>query len=146
MLLEQIEAERLQATREGNEVVKSILTCVLSDAKNLAIFARREVNDDDVMSALKKWKKSLNDAIDSASNNQNAVDFILRSELELMVISKYIPVVVIRSGEEHEEIIDNIINSLDTNERKIGNIMKALKQFSNIDNKLASSIIKIKLG
>jgi len=145
-LLQTIETDMKNAMREKNVLVRDTLRMVLADLKNRKIEVGRELEDEEVLVAIGKAKKS---RLDSAQQYKDAG----RAELEekelseIAVIDGYLPQQL--GEDETREIVAGIISELGLTEKKqMGQVMKAVmaKHKGVIDGKLVQRFAGELLG
>ena len=135
-LRETLENDMKNAMREKNVLVRDTLRMVLADLKNRKIELGRELEDDEVLVAIGKAKKS---RLDSAEQykDANRPELEEKERAEIAVIDGYLPQEL---GEnETREIVAGIISELGLTEKKqMGQVMKAVmaKHKGVIDGKL----------
>ena len=123
-LLQTLENDMKNAMREKKALVRDTLRMVLSDLKNRKIEVGRELDDDEILVAIGKAKKS---RLDSAQQYKDAGRAELEEKelAEIAIIDGYLPQ---QMGEdETREIVAGIISELGLTEKKqMGQVMKAV--------------------
>ncbi|MCS7205153.1 MAG: GatB/YqeY domain-containing protein [Leptospiraceae bacterium] len=141
MIVERIKKDSLQARKEKNELKSNLLTSVYSQAKTAAINeGRREPNDQDLIQAIKKFLKSIEENIQLGKENQISKENYEQALKEKEILMEYLPKQL--SENELREIIKN------SGAKNIGEAMKYLKEHypDQYDGKTASQIAKEILG
>ena len=139
-LLQTLEADMKTAMRERNTLVRDTLRMVLADLKNRKIELGRELEDEEVLVAIGKAKKS---RLDSAEQYKAAErpELEAKERQEIAVIDGYLPQ---QLGEtETREIVAALIEELGLTEKKqMGQLMKAVmaKHKGLIDGKLVQRL------
>ncbi len=135
-LRETLENDMKNAMREKNVLVRDTLRMVLADLKNRKIELGRELEDEEVLVAIGKAKKS---RLDSAEQYKeaNRPELEEKERAEIAVIDGYLPQEL---GEDQtREIVAGIVAELGLTEKKqMGQVMKAVmaKHKGVIDGKL----------
>ncbi|MEI7563300.1 MAG: GatB/YqeY domain-containing protein [bacterium] len=109
-LLERITQEYKQAMRDHDEVRKSVLNFLLAQIKNIVIDTRKDIEDDQVISLIKKEIKHIVETIgflEKAQKPQSDIDVELQKKAILEV---YLPQVL--SREASQELISRLITEL----------------------------------
>jgi len=142
-LLERITQEYKQAMRDHNEVKKSVLNFLLAQIKNIVIDTRKDVEEDQVISLIKKEIKHIVETVgflEKAQKPQSDIDIELQKKAILEV---YLPQVL--SREATQELIARLMTELSITDIRTqrGLIMKELmaKYKSDVDAQLVNEII-----
>lgn len=134
-MLEQLKADCLLArkARDTNKAV--LLSTVISDIESVGKTQKREVNDEDVVSVLKKFLKGVTETL------KVAPDHALAKE-ELSILNSYLPV-----APTEEELVKRIDEIVSHGANTLGWVMKDLKFVygTSLDGKVASALIRKKL-
>lgn len=145
-LRETLENDLKTAMREKNVLVRDTLRMVLADLKNRKIELGRELEDEEVLVAIGKAKKS---RLDSAEQYKAAGRAELEEKelAEIAVIDGYLPQQL--GEDETREIVAGIIAELGlTEKQQMGQVMKAVmaKHKGVIDGKLVQRFAGELLG
>jgi hypothetical protein len=132
-ILEKIKTDNLQARKDKNKVIASLLTTLVSEIEMVGKNSQRETTETETIKVIEKFTKNVISTIELVSATE-----ALTAELKLY--QQYLPEKL--SKEELTKIILDIIKN-DSN-INIGKIMGQLKKGHNgtYDGKLASEIIK----
>lgn len=106
-LLEQITADYKEAFKNKETDKKTILNMVLAAAKNKKIDLWREVNDEELLSIIKKELKSLKEAADFMSKAGKLAD---EEEARIAVLQVYLPEMM--SEEETKKVVEEFVEKL----------------------------------
>jgi uncharacterized protein len=147
MLEEKIYSDYVKALKDKNKEKTTFLSFVRSSLKNIAIDLKKEkLDDEEVLSVLKKEQKRLNDTLESISGSGRQ-DLIDSANRELDILNQYLPEQL--SVEELTAIIDETIRETQPNSIKdMGKVMKSVvaKTGARADAKKISSLVKDKLS
>ena len=124
------------------------LRALMAEAKNIAIAdKRKDVTEDDYMSALTKAIKQRNDSIKDFSD-AGRDDLVKIEEYEKNVLSSYLPSQLTEA--EVGAIVDEAISATGaTTKKEMGKVMGAVMkniEKGTVDNKLVSKIVGSKLS
>ncbi|WGS64800.1 GatB/YqeY domain-containing protein [Marinitoga aeolica] len=115
-----------------------------TEIKKAEVEKQRELNEDEMMSLIRKQIKMRQDSIQQY-REANREDLVEEEEYELNILKEYLPPEM--SDEELENIIKNIIADLGENVKfgqAMGKVMKELK--GKVDGSRVNSIVKKLLG
>lgn len=134
-MYQQIKADQIQARKNKNAEVASILTVLLGEAGTVGKNAgNREPTDDEVTAVIKKFIKNINDTI------ALGVAATPTLEAEQAILHRYLP------QQYSEDELRNVISSFvaSTMSPNIGGVMKMLQteHKGKYDAKAASQIIR----
>jgi uncharacterized protein YqeY len=142
-LLERITQEYKQAMRDHDEIKKSVLNFLLAQIKNIVIDTRKDIEDDQVISLIKKEIKHIIETVgflEKAQKPQSDIDEEFQKKVLLEV---YLPQVL--SREATQELISRLITELAITDIRTqrGLIMKELmaNYKSDIDAQVVNEII-----
>jgi len=148
MLLERLKEEQLSARKVKNNVASSVLTLLISEAEKIGKDdGNRIPTNDEIIRTAKKFINNINECLVILNNQQSRDNDTARLEMELAVVSKYIPVQL--SEEQIGDAVDLIISSIAaTSMKDMGRVMKDMKlQYGNtFDGGTASRVIKSRLS
>lgn len=118
----------------------SVLKMVISEIKNKTINDGKEITDDICKQVVKKSIKQHEDSIKQFTD-ANRTELVAKEALELTYLKFYVPNMM--SEEETKSEINNIIkvNNIPLAKQNIGQIMKIVKSYDNIDMKIASKYL-----
>lgn len=124
-----------------NQPRANIIKMIISEIKNKTINLGKEITDDVCLQVVKKSIKQHEDSIQQFTE-ANRTDLVSKEALELTYLKFYVPNMM--SDEEMKSEINNIIkvNNIPLARQNMGQIMKVIKQYDNIDMKKASEYIK----
>lgn len=131
--------------KNGDRLVA--LRCILSDAKNTAINnKRKDVIDDDILSAVNKGIKQRQDSIEqfTKANRQDLIDVEVQ---ELSIYKEFQPQQL--TEEEVTAIVDASISELGaTTKKEMGAVMNKVMSIAKgkADGKMISRIVNSKLN
>jgi len=147
MLENKIYQDYTQALKDKNRQKIDFLSLVRSDIKNQAINLKKDkLDDEEVLSVLKKAQKKLQDAKESIAK-ANRADLLEDVEKELIILAQYLP----KALEESEliEIVNAVISETSASSMKdMGRVMKEVLARTGVraDSKTVSSLVKMKLS
>lgn len=129
MLRQQLQTDQLAALKSGDKVTLNVLRYIVAQLKYKEIEKKAELNDEEVVAALRKQLKELQEAIDSAEK-AGRQDLIDENKVQIDVIKRYMPAEI--SDEEIEseikKLVENNQGSIEKNAKAIiGIAMGALK-------------------
>lgn len=118
----------------------SVLKMVISEIKNKTINDGKEITDDICKQVVKKSIKQHEDSIKQFTD-ANRTELVAKEALELTYLKFYVPNMM--SEEETKSEINNIIkvNNIPLAKQNMGQIMKIVKSYDNIDMKIASKYL-----
>lgn len=140
MLYEKIQSRIKEAMLAKDNITRDCLRSIVAEAKNENLINKKELNDSLFLSVLTKSAKKHADSINDFKK-AGREDLVSREQAELNIISSYLP--KMKSTEETEAILKDLIakNGISHEKKCMGQIMKLLKDYSNIDKKVASVIL-----
>ncbi len=109
MLLEKIQKDLAEALKAKNEIAVSTLRLLLSEIHNRGIEKQSELNDEDIISVMRKGVKQREEAIESYQKGGRQ-DLADKEKQELAILSNYLPQEM--SLEELEKITKEVINEV----------------------------------
>jgi len=143
-MVNKLKQDRIKAMKEKDDIAKSILSVLYSEALSIAKKEMRDVTDSDIIKSAKLLIKRNKQTLDLIKDNDNIVKLISENE----ILETYLPVQM--TEEEVHKAVDIIIDTLGIKnlERKHqGMIMKELKLLGDIvDMSIASKYISGKLS
>jgi len=133
--------EDLKEAMKNKDLARSsVLKMVISEIKNKTINDGKEITDDICKQVVKKSIKQHEDSIKQFTD-ANRTELVAKEALELTYLKFYVPNMM--SEEETKSEINNIIkvNNIPLAKQNMGQIMKIVKSYDNIDMKIASKYI-----
>ena len=129
-----------EAMKNKDPARSSVLKMVISEIKNKTINDGKEITDDICKQVVKKSIKQHEDSIKQFTD-ANRTELVAKEALELTYLKFYVPNMM--SEEETKSEINNIIkvNNIPLAKQNMGQIMKIVKSYDNIDMKIASKYI-----
>jgi len=129
MLRQKLQDEQIAALKSKNTEKLEVIRFVISLIKNREIEKKAELDDEEILTVLKKFTKELKESI-TAFEKGNRKELVDRNKKQLEIISQYLPNEI--SDEELDKEIDKIIAdnkaAYDQNPKVIiGICMKLLK-------------------
>lgn len=146
MLEERIMLDYKEAMKARDQVRSQTLSFLRAQLKYFAIEKKSDsLDDNDVVSVLKKLVKQRQDSIEQFKKGQR-LDLVEKEEKELAVLNSYLPKML--SEGELVKLVEEVIASCGAQSMKdMGRVMKELleKSAGAVDNKMASEIVRNKL-
>lgn len=133
------------AMKNGDKFKLSVLRMLKSALQLDSISKKHELNNDEVMSVIKKQVKTRKDSISEfAKYNKN--EEIAKLEQEIEILSVYLPEEM--TADEISKIIDQVFKEINpTSMKDMGLIMKELNtRITNADMSLVSKMVKERLS
>tara|TARA_B100000315_G_scaffold256537_1_gene302676 strand:- start:78 stop:527 length:450 start_codon:yes stop_codon:yes gene_type:complete len=147
MLEEQIYQDYVTALKAKDKAKSTFLSFLRSGLKNKAIDLKKEkLDDDEVLTVLKKEQKRLQDAKESVAKSSRQ-DLLTDLESELTLLNQYLPKAI-----AEDELITIIEQSIAEEKavsiKDMGKVMKSVlgKVGVQADSKTVSQIVKSKLS
>ena len=140
MLYEQLQAEQITALKSKDTLKLQTIRGIIAQIKNKEIEKRTPLNDDEVLSVIKKAKKELLESIESFTKGGRA-DLTEESQKQLAIVNAYLP------PELSDEDLQKAVASLIENNKEaiaknpkaiIGICMKELKNKAESSRILAA--------
>ncbi|MEG1892532.1 MAG: GatB/YqeY domain-containing protein [Bacilli bacterium] len=144
-LTEIINNDLKDSMKNADRFSLSVLRMLKSALQLEQISKKHELEDDEVLSVIKKQVKVRKDSVEEYKN-YSKMDEVKSLENEIELLSKYLPVEM--SEEEINKIINETFEELNpTSIKDMGNIMKSLTaKITNADMSLVSKIVREKLN
>lgn len=146
-LLEQITADYIASMKNKEETKKTILNFVIAQAKNKKIEIQKDLEDDEIISLIKKEVKSLDEAM-SFLEKADKPEQLAQEQEKKQILQSYLPATM--SLEQTTELIDKLITDLNIEDLKTGRgaLMKELmaNYKSQVDSSLVNEVINAKLS
>lgn len=146
MLEDKIYQDYTQALRAKDRQRRDFLSLVRADIKNQTINLKKDkLEDDEVLTVLKKVQKKLQDAKESITKSKRT-DLLEGIEKELAILTEYLP----KPLEQAQilEIVNAVISELSASSIKdMGKVMKEVLARVGVraDSKKVSNLVKEKL-
>lgn len=133
------------AMKNGDKFKLSVLRMLKSALQLDSISKKHELNDDEVMSVIKKQVKTRKDSI-SEFAKYNKTEEIAKLEQEIEILNAYLPEEM--TVEEISKIIEQVFKEINpTSMKDMGLIMKELNtRITNADMSLVSKMVKERLS
>lgn len=137
-IIEQINQGIKDAMRSRDEI--RLATLRMLKSKILAVNARGDLPDADVLKLFKTYFGSLQEALNQAEG-VNRLDIAERLKTELLIIQEFLPKAL--SREETKKIVLQAIEESGAKGKKdLGQVMKAIKKINpGVDGKLANELV-----
>ena len=132
------------AMKSGDKFKLSVLRMLKSALQLDSISKKHELNDDEVMSVIKKQVKTRKDSIEEFKKYGKDEE-VTKLEQEIEILNAYLPEEM--TEEEISKVIDEIFNELNpTSMKDMGRVMKELNsKITNADMSLVSKMVKERL-
>ncbi len=126
MLRKKIEADVTEALKSGDRQRLSVLRNVMAEVKNLEIDKKGELNDEEVLTILRRQAKALTEAREMFVKGGRQ-DLVKQSDAEIALLKEYLPQEL--SAEELKEKVKKIVEREGGNNlgKLIGICVKELK-------------------
>jgi hypothetical protein len=145
-LLKRLRTDLNAAVKSRDATKVSVLRMLLADLHNRKIAARAELNDEQVVAALRTAVKQRQEAAEQfAAGGREDRAAAERAEIE--VIEAYLPSLL--EGEELQEAVDSVIDKTGASSpADMGKVMGALmsEYQGRIDGKAANALVRERLG
>ena len=146
MLKDKIESDLKDALKNKDTAKVSTLRFLKSAIQNLAIEKRKDLEDSDIISVIKKQAKQRKDSIESFKQG-NRMDLVRKEEIEYKILTSYLPEEI--SGEKMILIVKEVIAELNSSSLKdMGSVIKLVmtKAKGHADGSMVSAIVKEELS
>ena len=145
-LLKRLRTDLKAAVKSRDATKVSVLRMLLADLHNRKIAARAELNEEQVVAALRTAVKQRQEAAEQfAAGGREDRAAAERAEIE--VIEAYLPSLL--EGEELQEAVDSVIDKTGASSpADMGKVMGALmsEYQGRIDGKAANALVRERLG
>ena len=140
MLYEQLQAEQITALKSKDTLKLQTIRGIIAQIKNKEIEKRTPLNEDEVLSVIKKTKKELLESIESFTKGGRA-DLTEESQKQLAIVNAYLPPEL--SDEDLQKAVASLIENNNEAIAKnpkaiIGICMKELKNKAESSRILAA--------
>ena len=145
-MLERLRDDLKAAMKRRDEVTVRVLRMVLADIHNREIAAGGELEEDQILEALRKGVKLRKEAAEqfaAGGRGERAAD----EKAEIEVLEAYLPQML--SGDELTAAVDGVVDELGaTSMADMGNVMGALMELhrGRIDGRAASEAVRERLS
>jgi len=146
MLKDRIESDLTNALKNKDAAKVSTLRFLKSAMQNLAIEKRKDLEDSDIISVIKKQVKQRKDSIEGFRQG-NRMDLVRKEELEHEILTSYLPEEI--SRENIILIVKEAIVELSAGSLKdMGSVIKLVmaKAKGQADGSMVSAIVKEELS
>ena len=146
MLKDRIESDLTNALKNKDAAKVSTLRFLKSAMQNLAIEKRKDLEDSDIISVIKKQVKQRKDSIEGFRQG-NRMDLVRKEELEHEILTSYLPEEI--SREDIILIVREAIVELSAGSLKdMGSVIKLVmaKAKGQADGSMVSAIVKEELS
>ena len=106
MLYKQLQAEQIKALKSKDAIKLQTIRGIIAQIKNKEIEKKTPLNEDEVLSVIKKTKKELLESIESFTKGGRA-DLIEESKIQLAIVNAYLPPEL--TDEELQKAISTLI-------------------------------------
>ena len=132
------------AMRARDQIRLDTIRFVMSQAKNLEIDLKRELNDDEFISLLKKEVKNRNEAIEQFRTGGRE-DIVLEEEAKVKIIQEFLPAEM--NDEDLHSIVKKVVDATE-DKSNFGLVMKAVmaEVKGKADGKRVTAAVKNALG
>ena len=146
MLKDRIESDLKNALKNKDAAKVSTLRFLKSAMQNLAIEKRKDLEDSDIISVIKKQVKQRKDSIEGFRQG-NRMDLVRKEELEHGILISYLPEEISRENIiliVREAIVESSAGSL----KDMGSVIKLVmaKAKGQADGSMVSAIVKEELS
>lgn len=145
-LEDKIYKDYVDALKSKNRPKAEFLSFIRAELKNSAIeFKKDKLDDNEVLNALKKQKKRLEESYEMMQKSQRA-DILDGLKVELSILDEYLPRQL--SDAELSQLVEQTIKDTGASSIKdMGRVMKEIlaKAGASADSKKVSEIVKAKL-
>jgi len=143
-MYKRIRSDIIRSMKEKTITVKTVLRCLDSDLQLKAKESKKEIDDDMVVTMLKKHIKQRHASIVEFTKG-NRPDLVKQEALEIVVLEFYMPEMMSKSM--IEAIVLSTIEKMGaTTPKDMGKVMEALSKYKNeTDMKMVSTMVRTKL-
>lgn len=147
MLEDKIYKDYVSALKAKDKAISGFLSYIRAELKNAAINSKKDkIDDNEVISILKKQKKRLEESIEAMINNAKP-EVLDGLKAEIALLDQYLPKPL--ESEELDQLILSVIAQTQAVSMKdMGRVMKevSLRAGARADAKMVSQIVKTKLS
>ena len=145
-MLERLREDLKAAMKRRDEATVRVLRMVLADVHNREIAAGKELEDDEILEALRKGVKLRNEAAEAFEAGRRD-ERAAQERAEIDVLDAYLPQML--SSDDLAVAVDEVVGELGaTSMSDMGKVMSALRDRyrGRIDGRAASEAVKEKLS
>lgn len=138
MLMEKLTKDIITAMKEKDQVKKSVLTVLKSNAQNKEKELKRDLSEEDELAILNRERKQINDSIEMYTKG-NRPDLVEQEEKKLQVVVSYLPKQLTK-----EDIVKVLAEKNLTKQDNVGKVIGELsKQYKGqIEGKVLADTVK----
>ena len=139
---EQIKNDMYVAMKSGDKIKTNILRTLLSTLKEKQIEKKKNINEDEYLSVIKRLVKQLKESAD-AYQKAGRSELYEKEASELAILKKYLPEIL--SENQTLDLVKEVIDQTSaSNLSDMGKVMSIIMQKSNgrVDGKIANRLVK----
>ena len=130
------------AMKSGDKIKTNILRTLLSTLKEKQIEKKKNINEDEYLSVIKRLVKQLKESAD-AYQKAGRSELYEKEASELAILKKYLPEIL--SENQTLDLVKEVIDQTSANRLSdMGKVMSVIMQKSNgrVDGKIANRLVK----
>ena len=130
------------AMKYGDKIKTNILRTLLSTLKEKQIEKKKNINEDEYLSVIKRLVKQLKESAD-AYQKAGRSELYEKEASELAILKKYLPEIL--SEQQTLDLVKEVISQTSANSLSdMGKVMSLIMQKSNgkVDGKIANRLVK----
>ena len=139
---DQIKNDMYVAMKSGDKIKTNILRTLLSTLKEKQIEKKKNINEDEYLSVIKRLVKQLKESAD-AYQKAGRSELYEKEASELAILKKYLPEIL--SENQTLDLVKEVIDQTSaSNLSDMGKVMSIIMQKSNgrVDGKIANRLVK----
>ena len=139
---DQIKNDMYVAMKSGDKVKTNILRTLLSALKEKQIEKKKNINEDEYLSIIKRLVKQLKESAD-AYQKAGRSELYEKEASELAILKKYLPEIL--SENQTLDLVKEVIDQTSASRLSdMGKVMSVIMQKSNgrVDGKIANRLVK----
>ena len=139
---EQIKNDMYVAMKSGDKIKTNILRTLLSTLKEKQIEKKKNINEDEYLSVIKRLVKQLKESAD-AYQKAGRSELYEKEASELAILKKYLPEIL--SENQTLDLVKEVIDQTSASRLSdMGKVMSVIMQKSNgrVDGKIANRLVK----
>lgn len=141
---DELTADLKQAMKDKDTATRDTLRLISAAIKQIEVDARKELNEEELQSALMKQAKQRRESI-SEYEKAGRTDLVDPEKVELAIIEKYLPKML--GNDEIEAVAKEVIAEVGADNPKMmgavmGKLLPKLKAIGPADGKLVSQIVR----
>ena len=139
---DQIKNDMYVAMKSGDKIKTNILRTLLSTLKEKQIEKKKNINEDEYLSVIKRLVKQLKESAD-AYQKAGRSELYEKEASELAILKKYLPEIL--SEQQTLDLVKEVIGETSANSLSdMGKVMSLIMQKSNgkVDGKIANRLVK----